>query len=146
MLWAVILTSLGVAIFAPIFVPEAGLPHACALCAPVVFFLGAGIRWAAIRHLGDLFTVDVSIGAGHRLIDTGPYRYIRHPSYAGLLLEFLGLALSAENAVSILAMMGPPTLALIGRIGVEESALRAALGEAYVAYERRTKRLIPGVY
>jgi protein-S-isoprenylcysteine O-methyltransferase Ste14 len=55
----------------------------------------------AIVHLGRFFTVNVAIAANHRLIDTGPYRFVRHPSYTGALMAFLGLALCLANWVPL---------------------------------------------
>src|SRR4051794_1071079 len=63
----------------------------------IVFVLGIALRWYSIIHLGRFFTVDVSIAAGHKVIDTGPYRYVRHPSYAGALLAFVGYGLCVGN-------------------------------------------------
>ena len=70
---------------------------------------------------------------------------IRHPSYAGLLIAFVGLAIYFGTWVGIAVMMAPITLALLYRIHVEEEALGVALGARYEAYRARTKRLIPGV-
>jgi protein-S-isoprenylcysteine O-methyltransferase len=79
------------------------------------------------------------------VIAAGPYRYVRHPSYAGLLLAFLGLGVFFGNWLSLGVLMIPITLAVIHRIRLEESMLVSALGPAYNAYCARTKRLIPGV-
>lgn len=112
----------------------------------VVFAAGTGLRWWSISYLGRYFTVDVAVAADHRIVDTGPYRLVRHPSYSGLLLQFGGLSLMLGNGLSVAVIMVPTFLALLYRIRVEEAALRTSLGELYVDYARRTKRLIPGVY
>jgi protein-S-isoprenylcysteine O-methyltransferase len=111
-----------------------------------VFAIGAALRWWAIRHLGRFFTVDVAVARDHRVVDDGPYRYVRHPSYSGLLLEFLGFALIPGMLVPVLVILLPTFVALWYRIRVEEEALRAHLGEDYVEYMRRTKRLVPGLF
>jgi protein-S-isoprenylcysteine O-methyltransferase len=103
----------------------------------VVFVAGLAIRWYAIIYLGRFFTVNVAIASDHELIDGGPYRYVRHPSYSGALLAFFGLGLCIGN--SILAVF-------LWRIHVEEAALLRGLGNQYQSYMDRTKRLIPGVY
>jgi hypothetical protein len=72
---------------------------------------GIALRWYSIWYLGRFFTVDVAIAAGHRLIDTGPYRRIRHPAYTGELLAFLGLGLLFHNALSLVVLAAPITLA-----------------------------------
>lgn len=116
------------------------------LVALVLFGSGLALRWYAIIHLGRFFTVDVAIAEGHRVIDTGPYRFVRHPSYAGALLAFAGLGLLTGNAISVALFLVPTCAAYVYRIHVEERALRAGIGEPYVKYSARTARLIPGVF
>ena len=93
-----------------------------------------------------LWIVIVAIAAGHRLIDTGPYRFVRHPSYTGALMAFLGLALCLVNWASPAVMLIPVLLVFLRRMHVEEDALLRALGNQYRDYMQRTKRLIPAVY
>ena len=112
----------------------------------LVFALGTLVRWWAIYHLGRFFTVDVAVASDHRLVDTGPYRFVRHPSYTGLMLQFTGLALALNNLFSLLVILAPIFWALSRRMTVEERALAASLGPVYLAYTRRAKRLLPGVY
>ena len=111
-----------------------------------VFAIGGMVRWWAIRHLGRFFTVDVAVAEDHRVVDTGPYRLVRHPSYTGLLLELAGLALSLNNGLSLLVILLPVTAAILYRIHVEEKALLTRLGGAYAKYTGATKRLVPLVY
>jgi protein-S-isoprenylcysteine O-methyltransferase Ste14 len=79
-------------------------------------------------------------------VERGPFRWVRHPSYTGVLLAFLGWALTLENWVAMALVVVPIFIAFVRRMNVEEEALRGALGERYAAYMKRTKRLIPGVY
>jgi len=110
------------------------------------FFVGGlAFRWWAVITLGKFFTVDVATHDDHALVDTGPFRFVRHPSYTGLLLTFCGFGLSLRNALSLIVLMAPIVAALWYRMRVEEDALRQALGAAYDGYCARTKRLIPGV-
>jgi protein-S-isoprenylcysteine O-methyltransferase len=118
---------------------------ACDAIAALLVLGGLAIRWTAILTLGRLFTVDVAILTDHRIVDTGLYRHVRHPSYAGLLLAFAGLGVFLGNWLSILAVFVPITFAVLNRIRKEEAALRSALGDAYASYCRRTRRLVPGV-
>ena len=111
-----------------------------------VFAVGAVVRWWAIHHLGRFFTVDVAVAQDHRVVDTGPYRLVRHPSYTGLLLQLTGLALSLNHGLSLLVILLPVTTAIIYRIRVEERALLTRLGGAYASYICATKRLVPLVY
>jgi len=122
---------------AGVFVPYAGV---------ALFAAGLAIRWYSIIHLGRFFTVNVAIAANHRLIDTGPYRYVRHPSYTGALMAFLGLGLCLDNWLSLAVIMVPVLLVFLWRMRVEEAALLQGLGDPYRDYMRRTKRLIPAVY
>ena len=108
--------------------------------------LGLTLRWYAIIYLGRFFTVNVAIATDHRLIDSGPYRWIRHPSYAGGLLIVLGFGLCMGNIASLLIFMTCFLIACLRRIQVEEQALIEAFGGQYRDYMQRTKRLIPFVY
>jgi len=111
-----------------------------------LFFLGLVLRWYAILYLGKYFTVNVAIHSLHEVVDTGPYRRIRHPSYTGALLAFLGVALCLGNWLSLLIIMVPITLAFAWRMSTEEAALANALGSPYTNYMNRTKRLAPYIY
>ena len=111
-----------------------------------VFAAGAVVRWWAIRHLGRFFTVDVALAVDHRVVNTGPYRLIRHPSYSGLLLQFTGLALSLDHGLSLAVIVLPVTWAILYRIRVEERVLLSQLGTDYAKYARDTKKLVPLVY
>jgi protein-S-isoprenylcysteine O-methyltransferase len=112
----------------------------------VVMIAGQLLRWWSIATLGRLFTVNVAIRDGHELIDWGPYRYVRHPAYTAILLVHLGAALCLGNALTLIVLTVPTTLALLNRIRVEEDVLRSGLGDRYSEYMTRTKRLIPGLY
>ena len=115
-------------------------------CGLVIMACGLLLRWWSVATLGRLFTVTVAIRSGHRVIDSGPYRSIRHPSYTAILLVHLGAALCLGNAWSLLMLTIPTTAALLRRISVEEDVLLRNLGAAYREYMSRTKRLIPGLY
>jgi protein-S-isoprenylcysteine O-methyltransferase len=119
-----------------------------AIAAVAIALLASGllIRWWAVATLGRLFTVDVAIHDGHALVESGPYRRLRHPSYTGLLLAFAGVGVAMGSWASLLALVVPIAGAILYRIRVEEAALRTALGTKYAAYAARTKRLVPGVY
>ncbi|HOS99784.1 MAG TPA: isoprenylcysteine carboxylmethyltransferase family protein [Acidobacteriota bacterium] len=106
---------------------------------------GLVIRWSAIMALGRQFTVDVAIHTNHELVQRGLYRWVRHPSYTGLLIAFLGLGIAFANWLSLAVLMAPITWAVIRRIECEERALHKALGPAYAAYCARVKRLVPGL-
>lgn len=111
-----------------------------------LFTVGLLLRRWAIRHLGRFFTVDVSIASDQRVVDDGPYRYVRHPTYSGLLLEFIGIGLTLDSVTSLLVIMVPVFLALARRVQIEEAALTEGLGPSYILYTQRTKRFVPGVW
>jgi len=108
--------------------------------------LGLALRWYAIIHLGRLFTTNVAIAADHHLVDTGPYRFMRHPSYTGSLLAALRFSVSIGNWASLLIIFVPCCAVTLWRIHIEEAALIEGLGEPYRQYLQRTKRLIPAIY
>ena len=107
---------------------------------------GLAIRITAIYTLGRSFTANVSIHAKQTLHRSGLFRYLRHPSYTGMLLIFLALGLHMRNWLSLAIVLIPPFAALLYRIHVEEAALTGAFGEDYRDYIRTSKRLVPGVY
>lgn len=148
LLWTIIIVSLWLGIQMVWLFPNATVRYLREfyLAGFLLFLGGLILRWYSIGYLGRYFTVDVSISAEHKLIDSGPYRYIRHPTYTGALLAFLGLGFCFGNWLSILFMTVPIIAAFLWRIGIEEHALNDALGEEYRAYTQRTKRLIPFVY
>ena len=112
----------------------------------VLLVVGLVVRWTAIITLGRFFTSTVAIQREHRIVRAGLYGSVRHPSYSGLLLAFLGLAVSFGNWLSFALIAVPVTAALLYRVHVEEMALLEAFGEEYADYCMATKRLIPGVY
>ncbi len=112
----------------------------------VVLILGLGVRAVAIGTLGEAFSTNVAMRTGQRLQRSGLYRFVRHPSYFGLELILLALALHTRTWACFAVILVPPTLAVLYRIHVEETALRLAFGADYEDYSRSTKRLIPGVY
>ena len=147
-LWAVIAASVTLAVTARrlgLGLIRSGGPW-IPLLALALLVVGLAIRWAAIVSLGRFFTVDVAIHADHRVIRTGPYRFVRHPSYSGLLLAFLGVGVALGSWVSLLVLMIPISIALAARIATEERALHLALGPEYAAYCAHTRRLVPAVF
>lgn len=111
-----------------------------------VMVAGMLLRIHAVVHLGRFFTVNVAIAQDHTLIDTGPYRWIRHPSYTGILMVYLGIGLCLANGVALAIILLPSIALMLWRIRIEERALQAGLGAPYTAYMQRTFRLLPWVY
>jgi protein-S-isoprenylcysteine O-methyltransferase Ste14 len=111
-----------------------------------LLFLGIALRWYSAAILGKYFTFDVAIQSGQVLIESGPYRYIRHPSYCGALLSLLGFGLALGNWAGLAAALSCMGIAYAYRIRIEEAALASSLGEIYKQYRKRTWRLVPFVF
>jgi protein-S-isoprenylcysteine O-methyltransferase Ste14 len=148
MIWLVIAISVTAGIFVALNFRAAALPYGqiFAIAGVVLFAAGLLLRWWAIITLGRFFTVDVTIEKDHELVERGPFRIVRHPSYTGVLLAFVGYALSLRNWAALLVILPPIGAAFIRRMNVEEDALSRALGPHYTDYMKRTKRLVPFVY
>jgi protein-S-isoprenylcysteine O-methyltransferase Ste14 len=147
-LWIVIIASLNIVGWIHKLFPV-DMPGSYSWLRPVAFgilILGLGIRAAAIFKLGRAFSANVAMRTGQKLQRSGLYRFVRHPSYLGLELIFLAFALHSRTWACFAVVLVPPTLALLYRIHVEESALREAFGADYDDYCRSTKRLFPGIY
>ena len=107
---------------------------------------GMLIRFIAIRTLGKFFTVNLALHGDHTLIKAGLYKYIRHPSYSGSLLSFLGFGLSLNNWLSLMIIIVPILITFINRINIEEKLLENQFGTEYSDYKKKTERLIPFLY
>jgi protein-S-isoprenylcysteine O-methyltransferase Ste14 len=112
----------------------------------VVACLGIALRQWAVALLGESFTVDVRVRPGQAVVERGPYRWVRHPAYTGLIMTFVGFGLALGNSASLLALAALPTVGLVVRIRVEERALLDGLGEPYRRFAATRKRLLPGVW
>lgn len=121
-------------------------PGALRSLALALLAAGLIVRWSAILTLRRFFNTNVAIQDGHKIVRSGPYRVIRHPSYSGLLLAFAGLGVAFGSWPSLAAVTLPITAAVLYRISVEERALVEAFGEQYIDYRATTKRLVPWVY
>jgi protein-S-isoprenylcysteine O-methyltransferase Ste14 len=121
-------------------------PDAFAAGGIVVIWVGLAVRVWAVLTLGGSFSTFVEVDADQTVVTHGPYRWVRHPSYTGLLLVALGFGLGAGNWLSLLICAVVPLLGLLSRIAVEESEMTRVLGEQYRSYQRTTHRLVPGLW
>ena len=112
----------------------------------VAGWVGAVLRWWCFVTLGKYFTVVLATGADQPVVDRGPYRVLRHPSYTALLLVLAGVGLMVGNWLSVTGAVVLVLIALLHRIRVEERALTAALGDRYRAFAAGRARLIPYVW
>ncbi len=111
-----------------------------------LLLLGMGIRLAVVYSLGKFFTVDVTIRQNHKLKTDGFYKYLRHPSYTASLISFIGMALTFNNWLSVVILVGFVFLSFTYRIKIEEEALLAHFGKEYRDYQKLTYRMIPFLY
>jgi protein-S-isoprenylcysteine O-methyltransferase Ste14 len=106
---------------------------------------GGLLRRACWRALGEYFTGDVKARADQPVIQTGPYEWVRHPSYTGGILMFVGIGIALTNWLSVLLAFVGTVAAYSYRVKVEERALLSEIGEPYAEYMRTHKRYIPFV-
>jgi protein-S-isoprenylcysteine O-methyltransferase Ste14 len=116
------------------------------LIGSILTIVGLVIRISAIMTLKHQFTYTVTEIEDHKLIENGLYKSIRHPGYLGQLVIFLGISTSLSNWLSIVFMILPVLIGYIYRITVEEKFMIKQMGQKYLDYRKRTKRLIPLMY
>lgn len=110
-----------------------------------VFAAGTALRVATMMSLGRMFSLRVSVEPDHRLVTTGLYRWVRHPSYTSVIVLCVGIALVFRSWFYA-ALIPSMIFGLSRRMAVEETFLLQHFGDEYRAYMARTKRLLPGVY
>jgi protein-S-isoprenylcysteine O-methyltransferase Ste14 len=109
----------------------------------IVMILGIIFRQWSIAVLGRFFSGTVSTQEGQKVVENGPYKYIRHPSYTGALLILIGIGLALQSWGAVVTLVFLFSLAYGYRIHIEEKVLIKELGDPYVEYKKRTKRIIP---
>lgn len=112
----------------------------------VLFWSGISLRLWSFHALGRYFTFTVQTSSDQPVIVDGPYRVIRHPSYAGLLLVIVAVGLLIGNWWSLACLTGTIAGGLVYRIRIEERALNRNLGDGYVSYAATHKRLVPFIW
>lgn len=125
-------------------IPLAYLPRQ--ILALAIFAGGLYLRYAAVIGLGRFFTTNVAILHGHRLIEDGPYRRLRHPAYTGLLIALAAAGLAMGDGLALLSLLLFSGWALAHRIEVEERMLEQEFGDSYRDYRNRRWRLLPWLY
>lgn len=124
------------------------IPHTRGFQIAGLALLAAAIAlrvWAR-RALGSLYSGKVHIQTGHRLVQSGPYRCVRHPGYTGFLLMLLGLAVGYSSLIGLAAIPLLFLPAIAYRIRVEERLLSAEFDDEFTAYSQHTCRLIPFIW
>lgn len=112
----------------------------------VLMIAGMALFLWARRALGSSFSGHLSVTEGQRLVQTGPYRLIRHPAYAGYLMMAAGVSLGYSSLLGLAVILFFLLPGLLYRIKIEESYLEAVFGPLYKQYASRTHRLIPGLW
>ncbi len=107
---------------------------------------GVGLRLWSMRALAGAFSYDLKVIAGHELVRHGPYRWLRHPSYAGMLLWSVGLGLWNPSLPGLALLVAGTVPQLVHRIAAEERLLAGHFGAAWDAHARATARLVPFVW
>ncbi len=121
-------------------------PKAWFVAGLAILICGRLLRMHCWRMLGQYFTGDVKAVADQPVIERGAYRWVRHPSYTGGILMYLGTGIALTNWLSAVIIAASGTAAYVYRVRVEEQALQAHLGGRYREYMGRTKRFVPFVY
>lgn len=122
-----------------------GFPIAAVVVGTVMLLAGGLLRRYCFKALGKFFTGAVVVIADQQVIQTGPYRLIRHPSYTAAMLMFTGIGVAMGSWMSVAVLFLVHCLLYGIRVSVEERALLETLGEPYRDYMSRTKRFIPFV-
>ncbi len=129
-----------------LFVHVWRLPPFAMIVGILVGIAGVWVRFSAIAMLGRFYSRNVGIQEKHELIQTGWYRFVRHPGYLGTLLTFLGFAFATESWLSVIINVVLFFIVYLYRIKVEETALVSHFGDSYRRYQEKTWRLIPFIY
>lgn len=138
--------AVALALLARAHVPSARMPAALRVAGLVVMWCGLALRVWAVATLGRAFRTTVEVDSDQPVVSRGPYARIRHPSYTGLLLILAGTGLAVGNWLGFAACLLLPLPSLVVRIHVEEAELVRVLGDPYLRYRTRTKRLVPGLW
>ena len=112
----------------------------------IIAWAGLAIRIWSIIVLGRSFRLTVEVDSDQAVVDRGPYRRVRHPSYTGLLVLAIGFGIALGDWLSLAILLVLPPIFILRRIRVEEAQLIAVMGQPYVDYTKRTKRLVPGIW
>jgi protein-S-isoprenylcysteine O-methyltransferase Ste14 len=150
--FALLMTGTAAGLFllvsAPALEPAAAIrPPGAAFAVGMALFVGGfGMRRWSEMTLGRYFTFTVMTSAEQPVITSGPYRFVRHPGYTGVLLILLGSGLVTGNWIGLAGWTLLVMVPLLYRIHVEEHALLSAVGDRYRTYATGHKRLIPLVW
>lgn len=112
----------------------------------LLIVLGTGLFIWARRTLGNFYSAHISVVQGQLLVMHGPYRFLRHPAYAGYLLIAFGLSIGYSSVAGMVVILGLLFPSIVYRIQIEDGVLAEHFGDQFSNYERVTKRLLPFVW
>jgi protein-S-isoprenylcysteine O-methyltransferase Ste14 len=144
-IWAGITIAVILSGFSKFFFPG-GRTSLAFLIGIAIMLAGLALRVWSIATLGASFRTTVETHGDQKMIDHGPYRLVRHPSYTGLIIICCGFGIALQNWLSLLIVVILPLSALLYRIHVEEPALIFSFGSDYIEYQKRTKKLVPWLW
>lgn len=119
-------------------------PNFAHIAGILLFLFGVGYRLWAIRTLGRFYSHRVQTVAGQRIVTSGPYRFSRHPAYAGMIIANAGISLFFPNTITLCAFLLVLVPAILWRIRIEEKILFGI--EGYAEFARKRKRLFPALW
>ncbi len=119
---------------------------AAGLVALGAMILGLALRVWAARTLGAYYTRTLLTSEGQKLVEDGPYKAVRHPGYLGATVMWSGFGVLSGNEILAIFLPAMFLIVYLYRISLEEKMLVSELGERYVEYQKRSKRLIPAIY
>ena len=111
-----------------------------------VIIVGIILRLYSVLTLGRSFTVSVQVDLEQKIIQTGPYRYIRHPAYSGSILSLIGIALALRSIIGTIVTITIIAVIYGYRIKIEEKILENNFKTDYQEYKKNTKRIIPFIW
>lgn len=125
---------------------ESDLPDFLFPLGLILMSIGILVRLWAVLSLGKFFTMKVTIFSNHQIIEEGPYRLVRHPSYLGAFITAVGFGLASGYLIVLVSFISILILALGYRIFVEEKALKEKFGDDWIRYSAQTYRIIPWIF
>lgn len=122
------------------------MPKLIYWCGIIFIIIGVILRIYSVLTLGKAFTISVQVNSNQKIIQSGPYKYIRHPAYSGSILSLIGISLAFRSSIGVVG-----TLIIIAsmygyRIKIEESMLASNFKTSYLEYKKHTKRIIPFIW
>lgn len=116
------------------------------LTGAIFMISGFAVRWWAIRKLQKHFSNEVRLLSDHKLIQTGPYAYIRHGSYTGALFVAIGIGVFLQSWTGVMITIPLLSAAYAYRINIEEIRMIKGFGQLYIEYQSRTKKMVPYIW